>query len=834
MDNRRRKVRPKIAPGDRSKLRPPSPKQRRSNGRRKSEASDAQGINSLSKSESSIPSLVLKRRSSFKDVPSLLSSDNDFQGPRVQTYSVLENNDSDEEEEPGSSQETTASGKDSQTTLQDPKLKSKDEITKSANKALLVYFAKLSSSIDLCDKVNFEYLQSLLDKGADVNTRDKHGQTILHEAARSWGVDTARFLIQKGANINAPDVYGRCPLHSACIADYPEMVQYLLDSGADVNAATVTEDQTALHYIARVDAKRCAKILLASGADIEQQDYKNRTPLLIAAEYNSEETARVLLEEGASPVSQDSSGHQTMTSLIQKMPNVALKALDYFHYIDRSRRKHYFYINYLDRTTPESKDKDAASTHAQTALSAVVEGGYHELVMHPVFQKLIDVKWIRFGRKQAWLEIIPNALLTLLYTILAVTYPSDITQYYSNITKTWWRVVLEVFILLLIGNEIRKEITEIYSSRKTTNLWKSKRIEELRRDLEFCHPKHPQETLHIEQEIRRTRRVGKRYFKDKWNYFDWVAYVMVVLVFCVHYTNTVLKSEVFNNAFISVMAFSVIVLWIRLLKYARPFPNQGPFVVMLDPIIKESAKWLFLFAMFFIPYAAAFWMIFGGQSDHPIEEYSDVFDNALAVATIERAALMQSLETFASKNSIRQYRYLLRVECCPLECDYQKIDTDEDREQKQEEKLSLMFGIIRDRFGGKKVGSKKKSDFEKVVDHLEFVRQAQAEMQLSVNRLLQKEVKDPEEFTNSVLKSLKDIRSVQESNTAMLKAMSERLDQLENVYEMVNAITADRGNNGRQNEEEEHEGPGTEGDNRTEFLSNTNKKAAWDDTVEDL
>ncbi|EDO47677.1 predicted protein, partial [Nematostella vectensis] len=482
------------------------------------------------------------------------------------------------------------------------------------NKALLVYFAKLSSSIDLCDKVNFEYLQSLLDKGADVNTRDKHGQTILHEAARSWGVDTARFLIQKGANINAPDVYGRCPLHSACIADYPEMVQYLLDSGAD-----------------------------------------------------------------------------------------ALKALDYFHYIDRSRRKHYFYINYLDRTTPESKDKDAASTHAQTALSAVVEGGYHELVMHPVFQKLIDVKWIRFGRKQAWLEIIPNALLTLLYTILAVTYPSDITQYYSNITKTWWRVVLEVFILLLIGNEIRKEITEIYSSRKTTNLWKSKRIEELRRDLEFCHPKHPQETLHIEQEIRRTRRVGKRYFKDKWNYFDWVAYVMVVLVFCVHYTNTVLKSEVFNNAFISVMAFSVIVLWIRLLKYARPFPNQGPFVVMLDPIIKESAKWLFLFAMFFIPYAAAFWMIFGGQSDHPIEEYSDVgkliytvsqisllldfqftalsraspivsrllvgsyllissvvlmnlyialltntfqqvFDNALAVATIERAALMQSLE----------------------------------------------------------------------------------------------------------------------------------------------------------------------------------------------
>ena len=75
-----------------------------------------------------------------------------------------------------------------------------DEIKKpeDPNQALLQYFAKLSSSADVDDSLDLEHIQSLLHEGASVNTSDRFGQTLLHEVARSWGVDVAQFFIEQG------------------------------------------------------------------------------------------------------------------------------------------------------------------------------------------------------------------------------------------------------------------------------------------------------------------------------------------------------------------------------------------------------------------------------------------------------------------------------------------------------------------------------------------------------------------------------------------------------------------------------------------------------------
>ena len=71
------------------------------------------------------------------------------------------------------------------------------------NRALLHYLASLANSNSTKDKFDFDFVQSLLKNGADVNSTDKTGQTVFHEVARSWNCDVAGFLLKNGKNYAA-------------------------------------------------------------------------------------------------------------------------------------------------------------------------------------------------------------------------------------------------------------------------------------------------------------------------------------------------------------------------------------------------------------------------------------------------------------------------------------------------------------------------------------------------------------------------------------------------------------------------------------------------------
>jgi len=86
-----------------------------------------------------------------------------------------------------------------------------------------------------------------------------------------------------GAQINQADKYGRTPLHVAAAVDYPEMVQFLFDNGADIHARTNDELQTPIHFAARNDAAISLKTLIKCGSNMEDRDYKNRTPLQVGS-----------------------------------------------------------------------------------------------------------------------------------------------------------------------------------------------------------------------------------------------------------------------------------------------------------------------------------------------------------------------------------------------------------------------------------------------------------------------------------------------------------------------------------------------------------------------
>ena len=66
------------------------------------------------------------------------------------------------------------------------------------NHALIHYLATLANSNNTDDTIDFDFVDSLLKNGADINSTDKTGQTIFHEVARSWNTDVVTFLLDHG------------------------------------------------------------------------------------------------------------------------------------------------------------------------------------------------------------------------------------------------------------------------------------------------------------------------------------------------------------------------------------------------------------------------------------------------------------------------------------------------------------------------------------------------------------------------------------------------------------------------------------------------------------
>ena len=76
----------------------------------------------------------------------------------------------------------------------------------------------------------------LIEKGADIEARNKGGWTPLHIACSYGKTETALMLIEKGADIGARNNGGSTPLHYACAYGKTETALILIEKGADIEA----------------------------------------------------------------------------------------------------------------------------------------------------------------------------------------------------------------------------------------------------------------------------------------------------------------------------------------------------------------------------------------------------------------------------------------------------------------------------------------------------------------------------------------------------------------------------------------------------------------------
>lgn len=84
---------------------------------------------------------------------------------------------------------------------------------------------------------NLEFVSAFVDKGVDINCHDKLGWTPLHYAVQIYSLEISKFLIEKGANVDSVDNHGNSVLWRAVFESKGrgEIINLLLNNGATKN-----------------------------------------------------------------------------------------------------------------------------------------------------------------------------------------------------------------------------------------------------------------------------------------------------------------------------------------------------------------------------------------------------------------------------------------------------------------------------------------------------------------------------------------------------------------------------------------------------------------------
>ena len=88
---------------------------------------------------------------------------------------------------------------------------------------------------DAIERGDVQDVRDLLDRGTDVDARDRQGQTALMLAARAGHREIVEALIARRANLNTTAKYGLSALMLALVAGHPEVVRLLADAGTDLS-----------------------------------------------------------------------------------------------------------------------------------------------------------------------------------------------------------------------------------------------------------------------------------------------------------------------------------------------------------------------------------------------------------------------------------------------------------------------------------------------------------------------------------------------------------------------------------------------------------------------
>src|SRR5213594_3888469 len=198
-----------------------------------------------------------------------------------------------------------------------------------------------------CQNGSESMVRRLLSARANPNAALLLGETPVMVAARSGNPAVVELLAAKGANVNARAARGQTALMWAVAQKHPEVVKVLIAHGADIHARSESWTEvmavpphgyleynraiphgsdTALMFAARVDDLASAKLLVAAGANVHDEDAWGVSAVVLAAHSGFTDVVEFLLEKGANPNS-DRAGFTALHEAVMRRDENLVKVL---------------------------------------------------------------------------------------------------------------------------------------------------------------------------------------------------------------------------------------------------------------------------------------------------------------------------------------------------------------------------------------------------------------------------------------------------------------------------------------------------------------------------
>lgn len=149
------------------------------------------------------------------------------------------------------------------------------------------------------DNTNNEVFLYLIDVlGANVNLRNKNGASLMHKAALDDNTYVITYLRDKaGFSVHDTDFQGNTPLHLAAARANSNAIDWLLGFGADVNAQNKKKDTPLIILTKNPQAMSntsCVRTLIMKGADKEFANSESKKALDYVANFENEDLKKEL------------------------------------------------------------------------------------------------------------------------------------------------------------------------------------------------------------------------------------------------------------------------------------------------------------------------------------------------------------------------------------------------------------------------------------------------------------------------------------------------------------------------------------------------------------
>jgi len=173
-------------------------------------------------------------------------------------------------------------------------------------------------------QTNLEFIKVLLENGANPNSRNEFGETVLIMNSEKGYTEIAKLLIENNANIDLQNKDSLTALMFASQNGHTEIVKKLINANANLDLQN-KDSWTALMMASRNGHTEIVKKLISAKANIDLQNKDSLTALMFASQDGHTEIVKKLINANANL---DLQGEEGATSLYIASQNGHIKIVE--------------------------------------------------------------------------------------------------------------------------------------------------------------------------------------------------------------------------------------------------------------------------------------------------------------------------------------------------------------------------------------------------------------------------------------------------------------------------------------------------------------------------